>query len=136
MHVIVAEGLHDAEYVAAHTEGFERLAAELAAWTPERTQEVTGVPAEEVVALARAYATTRPRPSAGSSASSTIARAARMIRTIACLPALVGAWRDRGGGFIGPTVVGRQRSARRRRALTGPEADDRARSTWSGSGTR
>ena len=38
MHVIVAEGLHDAEYVAAHTEGFERLAAELAAWTPERTR--------------------------------------------------------------------------------------------------
>ena len=31
MHVIVAEDLHDAEYVADHTEGFERLAAELAA---------------------------------------------------------------------------------------------------------
>ena len=37
MHVIVAEDLHDADYVAAHTEGFERLAAELAAWPPERT---------------------------------------------------------------------------------------------------
>ena len=27
MHVIVAEDLHDADYVARHTEGFERLAA-------------------------------------------------------------------------------------------------------------
>ena len=60
MHVIVAEDLHDAEYVADHTEGFERLAAELALWPPARTEQVTGVPAEEVVALARAYATTRP----------------------------------------------------------------------------
>ena len=60
MHVIVAEDLHDADYVAAHTEGFERLAAELAQWPPERTEQVTGVPAQEVVALARAYATTRP----------------------------------------------------------------------------
>jgi anaerobic selenocysteine-containing dehydrogenase len=54
MHVIVAEDLHDADYVAAHTEGFERLAAELAAWSPARTQEVTGVAADKVVAPARA----------------------------------------------------------------------------------
>jgi anaerobic selenocysteine-containing dehydrogenase len=102
-HVIVAEGLHDAEYVEAHTEGFERLAAEAAFWTPERTQEVTGVPADEVVALAPAYATTRPAAIRLLVGIEHHREGARMVRTIACLPGLVGAWRDRGGGLLGPT---------------------------------
>jgi len=124
MHVIVAEGLHDAEYVAAYTEGFERLAAELAAWTPERTQEVTGVPAEEVVALARAYATTRPAAIRWLIGIEHHREGARMVRTIACLPALVGAWRDRGGGFMGPTSWAAS-APLDQAAVTGPEADTR-----------
>ena len=35
MHVIVAEGLYDTQYVQAHTEGFERLKAHLADYPPE-----------------------------------------------------------------------------------------------------
>jgi anaerobic selenocysteine-containing dehydrogenase len=125
MHVIVAEGLHDAEYVAAHTEGFERLAAELAAWTPQRTQEVTGVPAEEVVALARAYATTRPAAIRWLIGIEHHREGGRMIRTIACLPALVGAWRDRGGGFMGPSSWAAS-APLDTAALTGPEAGTRS----------
>ena len=134
MHVIVAEGLHDAEYVAAHTEGFERLAAELAPWTPERAQEVTGVPAEEVVALARAYATTRPAAIRWLIGIEHHREGARMIRTIACLPALVGAWRDRGGGILGPTSWAA--SPLDRAALAGPQADTRAGQHGAASGRR
>ncbi len=124
MHVIVAEGLHDAEYVADHTEGFERLAAELTQWPPERTEAVTGVPAEEVVALARAYATTRPAAIRRLIGIEHHREGARMVRTIACLPALTGAWRDRGGGILGPTAWAAY-SPLDQDALTGPQPDTR-----------
>jgi len=125
MHVIVAEDLHDADYVAAHTEGFERLAGELAAWSPARTEEVTGVAAGEVVALARAYATTRPAAIRRLIGIEHHREGARMVRTISCLPALVGAWRDRGGGILGPTSWAAY-SALDQEALAGPQPDTRA----------
>jgi len=125
MHVIVAEDLHDADYVAAHTEGFERLAGELAAWSPARTEEVTGVAAGEVVALARAYATTRPAAIRRLIGIEHHREGARMVRTISCLPALVGAWRDRGGGILGPTSWAAY-SALDQDALAGPQPDTRA----------
>jgi anaerobic selenocysteine-containing dehydrogenase len=69
MHVIIGEGLHDADYVARYTLGFEALAARVAEWTPARAAEVTGIPAERSVALARDYATTQPfAPTTGCSA--------------------------------------------------------------------
>jgi len=125
MHVIVAEDLHDADYIAAHTEGFERLAGELAAWSPARTQEVTGVAADEVVALARAYATTRPAAIRRLIGIEHHREGARMVRTISCLPALVGAWRDRGGGILGTTSWAAY-SALDQDALAGPQPDTRA----------
>jgi anaerobic selenocysteine-containing dehydrogenase len=104
MHVIVAEGLHDADYVERYTEGFEELRRELDAWPPDRTSAATGVPAEEIVALAREYATTRPAAIRRLIGIEHHHEGARMVRTIACLPALIGAWRDRGGGILGPTA--------------------------------
>jgi anaerobic selenocysteine-containing dehydrogenase len=104
MHVIVAEGLHDADYVERHTEGFDRLSDELERWPPDRAAAVTSVPAEEIVALAREYATTRPAAIRRLIGIEHHHEGARMVRTIACLPALTGAWRDRGGGILGPTA--------------------------------
>jgi anaerobic selenocysteine-containing dehydrogenase len=104
MHVIVAEGLMDADYVERHTEGFERLEHELRDWTPARAAAATGVPRGEIVALAREYATTRPAAIRRLIGIEHHREGARMVRTISCLPALVGAWRDRGGGILGPTA--------------------------------
>lgn len=44
LHVIVREDLLDREFLAAHTTGFDAVAASAEAWTPQRTAEVTGVP--------------------------------------------------------------------------------------------
>lgn len=104
MHVVVTEGLHDADYVARHTEGFELLASELAGWSPDRAAVVTGVSADEIVALARDYATTRPTAIRRLIGVEHQLEGARIVRTIACLPALTGAWRDRGGGLLGTTA--------------------------------
>ena len=57
-HVIIAEGLHDKAFVAEHTEGFERVAEAVREITPEVAELVTNVPAEDIRAVARAYATT------------------------------------------------------------------------------
>ena len=56
MHVIVEEGLHDAQYVQAMTEGFEALKHHLKAFSPEAMESVTGVDAETLREVARTYA--------------------------------------------------------------------------------
>jgi len=60
MHVIVRDGLYDADYVDSHTAGFEQLRPRLAEYPPERVAKITGLSASEIVELAQAYATTRP----------------------------------------------------------------------------
>jgi anaerobic selenocysteine-containing dehydrogenase len=60
MHVIVAEGLHDEDYLARHAAGFDELRGRLEEYPPERVAEITRVDVEEIRWLARAYATTRP----------------------------------------------------------------------------
>ena len=100
MHVIVAEGLHDVDYVTRHTSGFDALRERLASYPPERVASITGLDADEVIRLARAYATTRPSAIRLLVGMEHRAHGAMTYRTIACLPALVGAWRERGGGLL------------------------------------
>ncbi len=57
-HVIIAEGLCDEEFIAKQTEGFEAVREAVAEYTPEKAEEFTGVPAEDIRWTARQYATT------------------------------------------------------------------------------
>jgi formate dehydrogenase major subunit len=59
MHVIVAEGLADAKFVADRTSGYDELARSVAAFSPEAMQDVCGVPAATIREVARAFATSR-----------------------------------------------------------------------------
>ncbi|WP_409332366.1 molybdopterin oxidoreductase family protein [Trujillonella humicola] len=58
LHIAVAEGLVDEEYVAARTTGFDAVRAGVAAYWPDRVERLTGVPVADqrrtVRALARA----------------------------------------------------------------------------------
>jgi formate dehydrogenase major subunit/formate dehydrogenase alpha subunit len=56
MHVIIAEGLHAKTYVDSRTVGFEALKKTVAAYTPERVEQITGIPARELIEAARLYA--------------------------------------------------------------------------------
>ena len=100
MHVILGEKLYDADYVASSTQGFENLGERVAEYTPERTEALTGIPAAEIVALAREYATTAPsliRLNYGIQRSD---RGGRAAQAVSCLPAMVGAWKHPGGGLV------------------------------------
>jgi len=56
MHVILAEGLADRDFIAARTENFEALQRTVRAYPPQRAEEISGVPAGKIVEAARAYA--------------------------------------------------------------------------------
>jgi anaerobic selenocysteine-containing dehydrogenase len=60
LNVIIAEKLYDAEFVARWCTGFERLAEAMRPFTAERVSEITWVPAEQIVAAARLFATHTP----------------------------------------------------------------------------
>jgi ferredoxin-nitrate reductase len=57
LHVVVRDRLTDERFLAARTSGFEEAAAVAAEWTPGRAGEVCGVPAEQIEAAARRFAT-------------------------------------------------------------------------------
>jgi len=99
MHVIVTENLHDADYVARYTEGFEELRRRVRHWTPQRAAELTGLAAEEIAGLAREYATTRPAAIRLNYGIQRSERGAMAVRAVALLPVLVGSWKEIGGGL-------------------------------------
>jgi formate dehydrogenase major subunit len=59
MHVIVTEGLADPAFIAARTEGYEALAANVRGFSPEQMAPITGIDAATVREVARLYATSR-----------------------------------------------------------------------------
>ena len=54
LHVLERDGLLDRAFLERHTRGAEDALAVAAEWPPERAAEVCGVPAEDIVAAARA----------------------------------------------------------------------------------
>jgi formate dehydrogenase alpha subunit len=56
MNVIITERIYAEEYVENRTEGFDALKKIVAAYTPERVEKISGVPAEDLKAAARLYA--------------------------------------------------------------------------------
>ena len=113
MHVILSMGLEDKEYVGRCTEGFEELRAYALGpeHSPEKVAGITGISAETIVKLARAYAAAGRggllngaedkgpaviRLNYGIQRSENGGTAARAV---CMLPLLTGAWRYRGGGL-------------------------------------
>src|SRR6516165_9441570 len=88
MHVIIGENLHDADYVSRHTIGFAELREKVKEYPPQRAAEWTGIPAEDIVKLAREYATTRPaviRVNYGVQRSENGGTATRVICMLPCI---------------------------------------------------
>lgn len=100
IHVILRDGLQDDEYIERHTRGIGSLRARVAEYPPERAAELTGIAAEEIEALAREYARTRPAAIRLNYGVQRSERGGRAVRAVALLPALTGAWREPGGGML------------------------------------
>lgn len=100
MRVIVDEKLYDADYVARYTLGFEALCERLQAYAPADVAPVVGLDEATIVRLACAYAETQPSAIRINYGLQRHAGGGMAVRTIACLPALVGAWRHPAGGIL------------------------------------
>ncbi|HZX25989.1 MAG TPA: molybdopterin oxidoreductase family protein [Telluria sp.] len=102
MHVLIAEDLLDHDYIARHTLGFEDLKARAAEYPPARVAAICGITEDEVVNLAREYGQTAKRGEAVAIRLNygvqRVHGGGMSVRAIACLPALVGAWRHPAGG--------------------------------------
>jgi len=100
MHVIIGEARIDRDYVERHTLGFAELKERVRQYPPEKVARICGISAEEIVNLARDYASIKPAAIRVNYGLQRHAGGGMAIRTIACLPALVGAWRDAAGGVV------------------------------------
>ena len=60
LHVIIGEDLYDHEFCDTWCNGFDKLAEHVKQYTPEWAERVTGVPASQIVEVARMMGTIKP----------------------------------------------------------------------------
>jgi molybdopterin guanine dinucleotide-containing S/N-oxide reductase-like protein len=99
MHVIIGEGLHDADYVAKYTLGFDQLREKVKAYPPERVAPWTGISADDIRKLAREYATVRPSVIRLNYGVQRSEGGGMATRAIVMLPCVTGSWKEVGGGL-------------------------------------
>ena len=105
MHVLFREGFADWEYLADCTNGADELCAHALRpeHSPERAAAVTGIAAETIVRLARAYGeaarSSRPAVIRLNYGVQRSENGGTAVRAIAMLPLITGSWKRRGGGL-------------------------------------
>src|SRR5216117_259746 len=106
MHVLIAEGYLDRDYIQRATLGFERLAEHVKAYSPETVAPIVGLDVATIVGFARRYGAgprTFIRIGIGISRHD---NGGMTCRTLACLPALTGAYADPHGGALLSSTAG------------------------------
>jgi len=99
MHILIRDGLVDHDYLERYTDGFDELSVQVTEWTPLRAAQVCGISVDDIESLARDYGTIRPSFIRTLIGAEHRQHGAMFFRTLSCLPMLVGAWREKGGGF-------------------------------------
>jgi anaerobic selenocysteine-containing dehydrogenase len=100
MHVLVRDDLVDHDYIAKATVGFPELKERVKQFPPEVVAKHTGVAPAQIESLAHEYARAGA-PAIRINYGLQRHRGGGMaVRNIACLPALVGAWKKPGGGVL------------------------------------
>ncbi len=104
MHQLIANDWLDHDYIAQHTLGWDQLKARAQQWPPERAAQVCGVPAAQIASLARDYGMSlvnqTPAAIRVNYGMQRVRGGGNATRAVACLPALIGAWRHRAGGLL------------------------------------
>jgi anaerobic selenocysteine-containing dehydrogenase len=100
MHVIFRDGLHDEAWLDAHALGWRDLRDRTDAFTPEYVSDITGIPAETIVDLARRYATTKPALLKFADGIQRHGNGGQTVRALLGLPAITGNIGLRGGGVF------------------------------------
>jgi len=118
MHVVLERGLQDDDYIAHHTLGFDQLRERARDYTPVHVSRITGIAEDVIVSLGERYGRAKPAFIRMNYGLQRHGGGGMAVRTIACLPALVGHWRYAGGGVALSTSAN---FAFNRAALARPE---------------
>ncbi|HHW61764.1 MAG TPA: molybdopterin-dependent oxidoreductase [Syntrophomonadaceae bacterium] len=89
IHYIIENDLHDKDFIAKHTHGFEDLKEYVQEWTLEKTEEVTGIPAEDLRKAAEMFATHESHLECGYG-HQRYSNGHQVQRALACLSAVCG----------------------------------------------
>ncbi len=97
-HVILRDGLDDADYLARYARGLDAYRRAVEPWTPARAAAVSGLAADRIEAVARRFALERAGYVRIGYGMTRNEGGGNAVRAVSLLPALTGAWRHRGGG--------------------------------------
>ncbi len=101
MHVIWRDGLQDDDYLARGTIGADLLRERvLAEYAPETVATITGVDVDTITRFAHRLACEQPSLIRLNYGMQRHRGGGMAVRTIACLPAIIGSWRHHGGGAM------------------------------------
>ncbi|HEY6871176.1 MAG TPA: molybdopterin oxidoreductase family protein [Geobacteraceae bacterium] len=107
MHILARDGMLDREFIDRHVQGFDELKEQiLPDYGPERVAGITGLPAEVIAQMAKEYGAARAPFIRLGSGLSRYGNGAMTVRTIAALPAMIGAYGKEGGGCFPGTSTG------------------------------
>jgi anaerobic selenocysteine-containing dehydrogenase len=101
MHIIWRDNLQDDAYLRDYCVGSEPLRQRVMnEYTPARVSAITEIPVADIEKLTHEYATIRPAFIRLNYGMQRHGGGGMAVRTLTCLPAIVGAWRDVGGGAM------------------------------------
>jgi len=104
MHGLITHDWLDHDYIARYTIGWEALRARALQWPAERAAPICGISVDQVLSLTQDYGlamqTKSPAAIRMNYGMQRVHGGGNAVRAIACLPALTGAWRQRGGGVL------------------------------------
>jgi anaerobic selenocysteine-containing dehydrogenase len=101
MHVLFRDGHADRDYMAEFTNDADLLETHLQSRGPDWAADITGIPAEEIEALAKDYGTTDRAIIRLGYGFSRSRNGSSSLHAVSCLPAVRGAWKHRGAGLYG-----------------------------------
>ncbi len=98
LHVVLAEGREDREFIDRHTTGWEAFRQRILEFPPARAAEITALPAASILELGRELATVRPTGIRIGIGLQRHGGGGMAVRTITCIPGVTGDWGLAGGG--------------------------------------
>jgi anaerobic selenocysteine-containing dehydrogenase len=100
LNVIIKERLYDEEFVKKWCYGFDLLAKRVEEYPPEKVEEITWVPREQIIEAARLYATSKPAALHSHLGVSMSYNSVQAGRAISILVAITGNLDVRGGAEL------------------------------------
>ena len=99
LHIIVRDDLHDADYIAKYTDGFDELQKRLPKYTPQQVSRWTGISVDDIEKLAHEYGSARPAVIRLNYGIQRTQNGGAAVRAVCMLPVITGSFKEVGGGL-------------------------------------